>query len=202
MATQNSNMNGSVLLLAFHFPPENNTASKRPYRFYKYLPRFRYNVLVVTASAQDRTDLQKNVVCVADEARGKWTHPWTFPLRMLFKPLVRNDSLRWAVASYRVAARLISENRVSAIVSTSPPIISSVVAGLLKKRYGVAWLADFRDPIVGNPGRSRAKLSRLRDAIVERWSFRHANIVIANTDATLRMWEKRYPHSTGKMHVI
>jgi len=160
-------MIGSVLLLAFHFPPENHIASERPRRFYKYLPRFRYDVLVVTASAQAGMDPQKNVVCVADEARSKWAHPWSFALRTLFKPFVRKDSLRWAVASYEAAARLILENRVCAIVSTSPPIISNVVAGLLKKRYGIAWLADFRDPIVGNPGRSRSKVSRLRDAIVE-----------------------------------
>ena len=201
MVAQNSNMIGSVLLLAFHFPPENQTASARPHRFYKHLPRFRYNVLVVTASAQGGMDPQKNVVCVGD-ARGKWTHPWSFALRTLLKPFVRKDSLRWALSSYEAAARLISENRVCAIVSTSPPIISNVVAGLLKKRYGIPWLADFRDPIVGDPGRNRSKISRLRDAIVERWSFRHANIVIANTDAALETWKRRYPHSAAKMHVI
>ena len=195
-------MIGSVLLLAFHFPPENHIASERPQRFYKHLPQFRYKVLVVTASAQGGMDPQKSVVCVADEARGKWTHPWSFALRTLFKPFVKKDSLRWAVSSYEAAAQLISENRICAIVSTSPPIISNVVAGLLKRRFGIAWLADFRDPILGNPGRSRSKVSRLRDAIVERWSFRHANIVIANTDAALEMWKRRYPHSAAKMHVI
>src|SRR4051794_15550419 len=40
-----------VLLLAYHFPPDNASGSARPFRFYKYLPEYGYEPHVITASA-------------------------------------------------------------------------------------------------------------------------------------------------------
>lgn len=196
-------MNGSALLLAFHFPPENNIASARPYRFYKHLPRFGYDVRVVTASAQDGKHGMQNVLCALNGVRSPWRRLWQSALLRLLAPLVAKDSLCWAIGSYEAAKELITRQEMSVILSTSPPIISNVVAGLLKERHGIPWVADFRDPVVGNPERSRtSSISRLRDRVVERWSFRRADILIANTDAALDMWKRKYPGYASKMHLI
>ena len=197
-----SDKNGSVLLLAFHFPPENNIASARSYRFYKYLPKFGYDLQVVTTSTQDEKYPLKNVVCVSDQANSAQRRLVRPVLRQLLRPLVVEGSLDWAFASYEAAERIVSQGKTRAILSTSPPPISNIVAGRLKERFGIPWIADFRDPLSGNPDRSNSGISRLRDLSVERWSFRRADALIANTDAALEMWKRKYPGYANKMHVI
>lgn len=189
-------------MLARHFPPENNIASDRPFRFYKYLPRFGFDVHVVTASAQDAKQCRQNVVRAWDAPSDGNERIATTAIHHLLRPLVNEDSLHWALAAYREANRIIQKYRPDLIFSTSPPVISNVVAGLLQRRYGIPWVADFRDPIVGNADRKGSSLARLRDWALERWTFRRADALIANTDAALKMWQDRYPHYSEKMTVI
>jgi hypothetical protein len=69
----------------------------------------------------------------------------------------------------------------------------------LKRRYGVKWIADFRDPILGSPFRTG---SRRFDAFIEPRIMDQADALIANTDALEGMWRERYPQHMGKMHLL
>lgn len=193
---------GSVLLLAFHFPPENHIASARPYRFYKYLPRFGYDPRVITAAAQDEGHPLVGVVQASDNAHGSEERLTRRIARWISKPLVTRTSQDWAFASSEAAKQIISQGDTCAVISTSPPPISNFVAGRLKERFGIPWIADFRDPLSGNPDRSPSGLPWLRDIALERWAFRRADILIANTGAALEMWRGKYPQYTEKMHLI
>lgn len=197
-----SHTNGSVLFLAHNFPPENNIASARPYRFYKHLPRLGYGVQVITGSSQDEKLLLENVVRASTDVRSSRRKVMRLLVRCMLRPFVAERNLRWGLASYQTGEQLLSQGKICAIFSTSPPIVSNIVAGRLKARYGIPWIADFRDPIVGNPGRENSGIRGLRDMEVERWSFRHADALIANTDAALEMWKRKYPQYADKMHVI
>lgn len=191
-----------VLFLAYRFAPENNIASARPHRFYKRLPRLGYDVQVITASTQDEKHPLVGVVCAREAAQSPGKRLTRHVAKWLSKPLVTRASQDWALASYETAEKLISHGTVSAILSTSPPAISNIVAGRLKERFGIPWVADFRDPLSRNPGRSSKGLCWLRDVAVERWAFRRADVLIANTDAALEMWREKYPQYAGKMHLI
>jgi glycosyltransferase involved in cell wall biosynthesis len=73
----------------------------------------------------------------------------------------------------------------------------------LKARYGIRWIADFRDPLVGNPFRKRrGRVSGVLDRVLQSWVFRHADALIASTDATLELWHKQAPKYRKKMHLI
>ncbi len=194
-------MNRSILMLASHFPPENNIASERPFRFYKYLPRCGYDVHVVTASPQDGECDQENVLWAFVDGNSG-TRGFDPVLSGLLRPLITKDSLRWALGAFRTAERVIQEKKPDLIFSTSPPVISNMVAACLKQRYGIPWVADFRDPMVGNPDRNGGGISHLRDLGVERWTFRCADALIANTDSVLEMWKRNYPQYVNKLHVI
>jgi glycosyltransferase involved in cell wall biosynthesis/O-antigen/teichoic acid export membrane protein len=60
-----------VLIIAYHFPPDNAIGGARPHRFYKYLKRLGYECHVITA-AQQETDTAADIQFVADPVR---THP-------------------------------------------------------------------------------------------------------------------------------
>jgi hypothetical protein len=52
----------------------------------------------------------------------------------------------WIKPSIKFLAAYLKENPVEAIVSTGPPHSTHLIALGLKKRVGLPWLADFRDP--------------------------------------------------------
>lgn len=191
-----------VLLLAFYFPPENASGAARPYRFYKYLRRLGYDVQVLTASPQEVGHPQENVVCVPGRTQGQRRKLLWLLTRHLLGHWVADRSMSWALAAEEVAGRFVSGKSGCVVVSTSEPVISHVLGGLLKRRWGMRWIADFRDPLTGNPFRQGSGIRATFDSLVEKWTFRNADALIANTDATLEMWKKKYPKYARKMFLI
>ena len=51
----------------------------------------------------------------------------------------------------RCAAQVVEKHRPDVIYTTSPPFSAHCVGLELKQRFGVPWVADFRDPWIGNP---------------------------------------------------
>jgi glycosyltransferase involved in cell wall biosynthesis len=194
---------GTVLLLAFCFPPENNSGAARPFRFYKYLRRLGCGVQVVTASKQDLNRVPADVVSVSDTVPQSYSRILLMAARILLGHVVDETSLMWAIRACAAAEELFAREKICAVLCTSPPEISHVAASLLKARYGIRWIADFRDPLVGNPFRKRrGVVSGVLDRVLQSWVFRYADVLIANTDATLKLWQQQYPEYENKMHLI
>lgn len=83
-------------------------------------------------------------------------------------------ALLWVSSAIREARRLIERYPIEVVVTTSPANLSHLVGLSLKRRMGLPWVADFRDPIVGNFGHDpRAHFTngiwrRLEAAVVHR----------------------------------
>jgi len=204
-----------VLIIAHAFPPENLVGALRPYRFFKYLPAFGYPAHVVTASRQDTCNTADRVHHSIDPLRQEsglarvgrvcmdYMYPGTGPM------------LGWVPRAYATASKVLRTAPISVILSTSPPPPVHLAAFWLKRRNPrLKWVADFRDPMNGNavsvgPTGSRSLLHRIRwallraeDSWLERFIFRHADLLIANTDTTAEMWRGSYPEARPKITYI
>ncbi len=58
--------------------------------------------------------------------------------------------LLWIPAAIKQARRLIRRHNIEAIITTSPPNAAHLVGLHLKRRLGIPWIADLRDPITDN----------------------------------------------------
>lgn len=181
-----------VLLVAYVYPPENIVGALRPYRFAKYLPCFGYSPYVVTASRQLSNGGGANVRYAPQEPGG---------LKNLIGRIAYDDQIFWVSPAVRASEALLSELAVKAIFSTSPPLSAHLAALELKQRHGIRWIADFRDPLCGNFGR-RSLRTMVSDPALEWYLFRHADILIANTDAAAEFWRRRYPQHAQKVRII
>lgn len=57
------------------------------------------------------------------------------------------DSRRgWNFFAYKKAKQLIKEYKIKTVIITSPPHSTQLIGIKLKKKYGVKWIADLRDP--------------------------------------------------------
>jgi glycosyltransferase involved in cell wall biosynthesis len=193
----------SVLIIAYYFPPENTSGAARPARFHKYLSRFGYDPHVITSSDQDPDSPQANVHYLPGirtiDKRTLQGLTEGF-LRKYF--LSHCENVTWIHPSVDLAGRVAPPEGFRAIISTSPPATPHLVAMWLKRRLGIPWIADFRDPIVGNPFLNPGAWHKQVDEKMEPLIFRQADLVIANTENVADSWRRRYPQFDAKIRVL
>lgn len=112
-----------------------------------------------------------------------------------------NEQLPWVPHAVEAAGRLIREHNIGALFSTSPPIASHLAALWIRRTYRLTWVADFRDPLAGNPFRTRRWLFHY-DEPLQRHIFREAGAVTATTDTLAGQWKSAYPELQSKFHTI
>jgi glycosyltransferase involved in cell wall biosynthesis len=166
----------SLLVLAYYFPPWGGAGVQRTLKYVKYLPQFEWQPHVVTA--------QPRALAVSDPSLNQELPAglpvYATPIRMLPKSLpwrVRNWLARWLLVSdqqagwapfaQRQAEELIQRQQIQAIYTTSAPYTAHLVGLRLKQRFGLPWVADFRDPWVGNA--TLKPVTAWHRARIERW---------------------------------
>jgi glycosyltransferase involved in cell wall biosynthesis len=97
----------------------------------------------------------------------------------------------WYFPAVRAGKRLLDQERFSAILSSAPPWTAHLVAKALARQSRLPWIADFRDPWVGNRADTPKWRSRL-DMRMEAACVRKAARVICNTDLVRDQMRARY----------
>lgn len=64
---------------------------------------------------------------------------------------IPDDKIYWKDEAVSLAEKIIKDEKIDIIYSTSAPYTSHLVAYELKKKYDLKWIADFRDPWATNP---------------------------------------------------
>ena len=132
--------------------------------------------------------------------RAAWNGAWARAVRFLFFP---DDQVAWIPFAVRSALRAHRRSPVKAIYSSSPPVTSHLVAGLVKRRIGVPWIADFRDPWIGNSfAQPLGSGHRRLQARLERWIVRTADRVVFATPGLRDRYRSRYPAEAKRFVVI
>jgi glycosyltransferase involved in cell wall biosynthesis len=193
-----------LLMLPYHFPPENTTGAARPFRFYRYLPEFGYQPYVVTAGHPDPASPRENVWHVPNRflvpSRTTLAGITEMALRKFLFPT--DEGQLWTRSAVAAAEKVVRQHSIGAVYSTAPPFTSHIAAMKLKQKLGLKWIADFRDPLVGNPFRVLDGLPARVDQCLERRIFRNADALIAVTDTIGEEWARRYPAVAAKIHII
>jgi glycosyltransferase involved in cell wall biosynthesis len=193
-----------VLLISYYYPPDTQSGAARPHRFAKYLRRLGHPVTILAAGPETDPVTDGDVHRLRGGGiRYPRQDTAAFIERCFRQTLFVHDpggTWAWRVADY--AARWIrNAAEQPVVISTAPPATCHAAGYLLKKRHGVRWIADFRDPMTGNPFRP-GRMASFFDRPLERRFFEAADVIIANTDAVEKMWVQRRPDLKHKFHVI
>lgn len=189
-----------MLMFAYYFPPMNESGAQRPKRFAKYLSTFCVSTQVVMASDDGGNGaVLRNEV--STEKVSESIGLADFTARVIQRLLPYNDQLTWVPHAVATAERVLAGGDVFAMLSTSPPSATHIAAFLLKRRYGIRWIADLRDPIYRNPFRP-GRVAGWWDYIVEWLVITYADGVIGNTAGAVKELKKRYPRFAGKIRLI
>ena len=169
-----------LLVLAYHYPPDQASGAARPHRWVRYLRAHQY---------------EADVISVPKDS------PGSFGDRMIQRLMPYNERYPWARAAVDACGPLLARHQYVAVISSAPPLAVHFAAWRLRHRHKLPWVADFRDPVVGNPFRDR-RWADPYDSFVE-WRFvRSAGAVVANTEAAGQALRERYPSRAARIHVI
>ena len=109
----------------------------------------------------------------------------------------------WLPFALVKSASLINKNSIKAIMSTSPPHSSHLIALILKMMCNIPWIADFRDPWVENFKLRNGLLTWQKrvERLLEKLVMDHADIIIANTEKNRKNLIKRYSNLNAKKFI-
>jgi hypothetical protein len=200
---EGSKSNAETLLIAFYYLPENTSGVQRAVRIAKYLPKYGCNCSVICSGDRETPDSSAGVFHVPSQStaseRTLRLERWATSFQRRVLPY--DERLPWVPHAVAKARELVRNQQASSVISTSPPVATHLAALRMKQQCGLRWIADFRDPILGNPGRAR-RWALPYDSFLQKQIFRNADAVVAVTDSMADRWKAAYPQWAHKFHVI
>jgi glycosyltransferase involved in cell wall biosynthesis len=133
---------------------------------------------------------------VLSKGMALWKHVWGV---FLFP----DAAAGWVGAATRRGTAVHKRAPVDVIYSTSGPISCHLIASRIAAKTGLPWVADFRDPWIGNAFATPPRgLHAIQQRRMERKIVERADKVIFATEGLLEAYAARYPGAAGKMLVI
>jgi glycosyltransferase involved in cell wall biosynthesis len=125
---------------------------------------------------------------------------WQAAIAFLLFP---DEQVGWIPFARRAGRRIVETGEIDVVYSTSFPISSHVIAGRLARRAGRPWVADFRDPWIGNAFARRLPCwQRPLQRRLDRWIVRNADRIVFASDGFRDGYRDRYPWAAEKMLTI
>lgn len=165
-----------VLIITYYWPPAGGSGVQRWLKFVKYLPEFGVTPVVFTVEnpeyAVEDESLQNEVADDVEVIRGKIWEPnqllgkWGEKGKKVSagfldaKPGIKDRILRfiranyfipdsrkfWIKPSVKLLTDYLRDKDFDGIITTGPPHSVHLIGLALKKKFGLKWVADFRDP--------------------------------------------------------
>ncbi len=120
--------------------------------------------------------------------------------RLLFFP---DDQVGWVPFAILAGIRQHRREPVAAVLSSSSPVSAHLAAGLIARVTGVPWIAEFRDPWVGNALAHPAPwMQRVLARRIERWIVGTAERCVFVTPSLTELYRRRYPSRADRFSTV
>jgi glycosyltransferase involved in cell wall biosynthesis len=131
---------------------------------------------------------------------GRGLAVWGVAVRLTFFP---DEQVGWVPFAVRRALAVHRDRPFDVVYSSSPPVSGHLAAGLVAHRAGIPWVADFRDPWLGNafskPPRAIHGYLQRR---IERRIAANADTIVFSTSGLAEAFAARYPGAASRCVVI
>jgi glycosyltransferase involved in cell wall biosynthesis len=185
----------NVMIVTYHFPPSSASGSFRMLGFARNLPAHGWRSTVVAPPGLPWEPVDPALADRVPAETAVYHVPYTT------SRVVRKVALMagWLPPAARACGRAIREQKPEAFLTSGPPHQIHWLGLWLKRRYGLPWLADFRDPwyaegrMDGGVGLEGLKVRAQEAAVV-----RAADAVIANAPNACKILRDAHPRHRAK----
>ena len=191
-----------VLLVTLYFPPAGGGGVQRPLKLATHLPAYGIETHVLAPDDSKWVHRDDELVPPtqawvhrahylgpagkrpADELHGTEGLERFAAQARLFgrRLLVPDENVSWNLTAIPAAIRIVKEEGIDVVLTTSPPSSVHLIGAAAKKATGVKWVADLRDSLVAHPHR-RAESLPVR--IKEQGEHQIAKLVARSADAVV-----------------
>ena len=187
-----------VLMVALEVPPCHSAGVLRTLSFVRGLPGSGWQPVVLSASESVYAKIDREIDPAwpyGAEVHRAWAIDASRHLavhgRYWSATAIPDKYVSWLVPALICGARLIRKHRPDAIWSTYPVATSHWVAAILSRRYGLPWIADYRDPapFLYDPSEKPSSLAMR----IDRRVAMNASILVFTTDKTQQLYLRHYP---------
>lgn len=211
-----------VMIICHSYSPSKSIGAQRIHGLKKYLPRFGWDVIVLTQLTDEYSESQPGVFITppVESTREYWAKRFglnpEIPIGMqlnfgsydrkkesffekilnLFDDVVSypDPFIKWLGPAVEVGAEVIRENAVDMILSSSKPETCHLVARELKKRFDLPWVADLRDLWTQNEYSSINPLRRVVERKLEIRTLSDASALTTVSDPMKQILQKLHPN--------
>ena len=204
-----------ILVIAYMFPPLAGGGTQRPLKFVKYLPHYGITPVVFCPheavwKTYDATLLDlpflREVKIYRKGIRslrryyhlryekGYQFHPYFYLIGIRF--LFHLDIFSaWYFECRQAVLKIIKEEKIDCVLTTSPPHSSHLFGQFIKKHAGIPWLMDIRDTMVDDPNLPASLVSQLQAPLrlwYEKKFFSSADAIISVSDPIIESIDSRH----------
>jgi glycosyltransferase involved in cell wall biosynthesis len=213
-----------VLLVTLYWPPAGGGGVQRPLKLATHLPGFgvETHVLAPDDPRWVHTDADLRLPTQAWVHRARYVGPEgrrpadelhgtggleraALQLQLLGRRLlVPDENVSWNLTAIPAAARLVREEGIDVVITTSPPNSIHLIGAAVKQWTGARWVADLRDSLLAHPHRRQESLAvRMKEQsqrAVARLVARRADAVVCASEAIAE--EARELEPAGRVATI
>lgn len=194
-----------VIYIAFNYNHDTGIASKRLRGVSKYLPSFGWQPIVIVPRTSNDTVKIDNVRVIETDyqdmiskfmpksnntgrkrevsGRDQTNKFVSKSLSVAGEIFAYPDSMKyWKKPAFEASCEIIEGERIDAIMSSSSPITSHLIAHDLKEKYGIPWVADLRDLWNMNPYVNHNAVRRFFEKRLEMKTFSNVDALTTTTD--------------------
>lgn len=182
-------------MIACSFPPLGGPGVQRSVKFVKYLRDFGYEPIVFTRECKNEDVMDETllkdipdgvkVIRTKDHIYTNMSGVCKVPGKVVSRLMIPDYAAIWWKKARKVIEKIVEEEKITLIYSTSAPYSDHLLALHLKRKYPyLKWVADFRDEWTQNPYLEEDKLYRFKiskERKMEAAVLNAADAVIANT---------------------
>jgi glycosyltransferase involved in cell wall biosynthesis len=199
-----------LLMIAYHFPPlAGSSGIQRTLRFVQQLPEWGWKPIVLTAHPRAYATVGDDLVrevpegTVVERAFALDSSRHLAIMRRYPGFLARPDRwLPWYWGAVPAGLKLVRRYRPAALWSTYPIATAHLIGAALRRRTGLPWIADFRDPMAQDGYPADPKTWQAFKAIEDE-ALHQAACSAFTTPGAARMYRQRYPDvAAGRVAVI
>jgi glycosyltransferase involved in cell wall biosynthesis len=178
-----------ILLVSFYFPPAGGGGVQRPLKLASHLPDVgvQVHVLAPDDSKWIHRDEELELPAHAVVHRAHYIGPRgrlpadelyglqgiaRFMRQVALTPrrfVLPDENGLWALTAIKEAIRIVREEGIDVVVTTSPPNSIHLIGAAVRQRTGIRWIADLRDSLISKSDRHVERMSVRAKEHVQHW---------------------------------
>lgn len=180
-----------ILIISYYFLPFIGVGATRMTKLVKYFSKFGWEITVLTVKDKyyDNSQVDKDILAKAISKYSNVDIIRTHVFKEFF--LYKDKGFYWIFPLYSKLKNKLDNAYYDFILFTGDPFFQWLIAPIIKKKYNIPYVLDFRDPWLLDPF-NHSKIRKYILGFLEPYVVKNADLVLNVTNEATHMYQNFY----------